>query len=323
MTRNCRNKGPATGSNLLPVIVTCHACGEKGHYANQCRKTTNHNAQGRAYMLRDMNAHQDPNVVTEIKDNKGAENIAAEHLSRIENDETSDDSDVVDNFPGEILMEITTNDTPRFADFENYLVGDVIPKGMTYQQKKKIFSDLKNYFWEDPYFFKSFDFDHLDDSSFPRPPPDPPNVEFLFDLEPNSEEVILAVMNNIDELNEDGCFDPGGNRGKGTRKPNLGGRRAGRLQTRQGTQNFRELPLHYPSWRQMPPKPKAGVMAKIRTQFDLRPHMECNRWPQINVGIQQYLQKIYNGKKAALKERYWVPEEDGSYDLERIRHERP
>ncbi|GJY65444.1 reverse transcriptase domain-containing protein [Tanacetum coccineum] len=64
LTKNCRNKGPATGSNLLPVTVTCHACGEKGHYANQCRKTTNNNAQGRAYMLRDRNAHQDPNVVT-------------------------------------------------------------------------------------------------------------------------------------------------------------------------------------------------------------------------------------------------------------------
>ncbi|GKB92342.1 reverse transcriptase domain-containing protein [Tanacetum coccineum] len=60
-----RNKGPATGSNLLPVIVTCHACGEKGHYANQCQKTTNNNAQGRAYMLRDRNAHQNPNVVTD------------------------------------------------------------------------------------------------------------------------------------------------------------------------------------------------------------------------------------------------------------------
>ncbi|GJY81943.1 putative reverse transcriptase domain-containing protein [Tanacetum coccineum] len=64
LTKNCRNKGPATGSNLLPVTVTCHACGEKGNYANQCRKTTNNNAQGRAYMLRDRNAHQNPNVVT-------------------------------------------------------------------------------------------------------------------------------------------------------------------------------------------------------------------------------------------------------------------
>ncbi|GJZ90755.1 reverse transcriptase domain-containing protein [Tanacetum coccineum] len=64
LTKNCRNKGPATGSNLLPVTVTCHACGEKGHYANQCQNTTNNIAQGRAYMLRDSNAHQNPNVVT-------------------------------------------------------------------------------------------------------------------------------------------------------------------------------------------------------------------------------------------------------------------
>nr|GEX81924.1 ribonuclease H-like domain-containing protein [Tanacetum cinerariifolium] len=49
--------------------------------------------------------------------------------------------------------------------------------------------------------------DHHDDSSFPRPPPEPPDVEFFFDLEPN---LISAVMNNIDKLNEDECFDPGG-----------------------------------------------------------------------------------------------------------------
>ncbi|GJR20264.1 reverse transcriptase domain-containing protein [Tanacetum coccineum] len=90
----------------------------------------------------------------EIKDKKGAENVVTDHLSWIENDGTSDDSDVDDNFPGETLMEITTNETPWFADFANYLVGDVIPKGMTYQQKKKFFSDLKKYFWEDPYLFK-------------------------------------------------------------------------------------------------------------------------------------------------------------------------
>ncbi|GKB23642.1 reverse transcriptase domain-containing protein [Tanacetum coccineum] len=63
-TEDYKKQRPATGSNLLPVTVTCHACGERGHYANQCRKTTNNNAQGIAYMLRDRNAHQDPNVVT-------------------------------------------------------------------------------------------------------------------------------------------------------------------------------------------------------------------------------------------------------------------
>ncbi|GJT97172.1 putative reverse transcriptase domain-containing protein [Tanacetum coccineum] len=64
LSKNCRSKKPATGSNQLPVIVVCHACGEKGHYTNQCQKT-NINAQGRAYMLRDKNAQQDPNVVTD------------------------------------------------------------------------------------------------------------------------------------------------------------------------------------------------------------------------------------------------------------------
>nr|GEV93653.1 hypothetical protein [Tanacetum cinerariifolium] len=57
---------------------------------------------------------------------------------------------------------------------------------------------------------ESSDFDHQDDLSFPRPPLKPPDVESFFDLEPNSGEVISAVKNNIDELNEDKCFDPGG-----------------------------------------------------------------------------------------------------------------
>ncbi|GKC90908.1 reverse transcriptase domain-containing protein [Tanacetum coccineum] len=46
----------------------------------------------------------------EIKDKKGIENVAADHFSRIENDESSHDSDVDDNFPGETLIEINTKD---------------------------------------------------------------------------------------------------------------------------------------------------------------------------------------------------------------------
>ncbi|GKE65984.1 reverse transcriptase domain-containing protein, partial [Tanacetum coccineum] len=74
LTKNCRNKGP--GSNLLPVTGTYHACGEKGHYEKQCRKTTNNNVQGRAYMLRDRNAHKDPNVVTGMF-------LLNQHLARV------------------------------------------------------------------------------------------------------------------------------------------------------------------------------------------------------------------------------------------------
>ncbi|GKB12590.1 putative reverse transcriptase domain-containing protein [Tanacetum coccineum] len=59
LSKNCRNKKPATGSNQLPVTVVCHACGEKGHYTNQCRKT-NIPAQGTTYMAEDRNAQLDP-----------------------------------------------------------------------------------------------------------------------------------------------------------------------------------------------------------------------------------------------------------------------
>ncbi|GJV99980.1 reverse transcriptase domain-containing protein [Tanacetum coccineum] len=62
-TRNCKNKGPAIGSNLQIVSVTCHTCRKKGYSRNQCSKANN-SALGRAFMPRDKNAHQDLNVVT-------------------------------------------------------------------------------------------------------------------------------------------------------------------------------------------------------------------------------------------------------------------
>ncbi|GJV49662.1 hypothetical protein Tco_1439874 [Tanacetum coccineum] len=139
-----------------------------------------------------------------------------------------------------------------------------------------------------------------------------------------------------------GCGGCLGNRGKGTRKPNSDGRswqaayppgdpkpRVKGITDKNGPvpirfefgdretpmplgdhaahwvnylgELVRELPLHYPSLRQMPPERKLRAVAKIG----------------------QHLQKIYNGKKAALKERHWVPEEDGTYEVDRIRRGRP
>ncbi|GKB34302.1 hypothetical protein Tco_0879244 [Tanacetum coccineum] len=51
--------------------------------------------------------------------------------------------------------------------------------------------------------FESFHFDL--DPSFPRPPPEPPDVEISLIDEPDA-----PVINDFDELNEDECFDPGG-----------------------------------------------------------------------------------------------------------------
>nr|GEV80997.1 reverse transcriptase domain-containing protein [Tanacetum cinerariifolium] len=82
--RTVETKRPATGSNLLRVSVTCHACEEKGHYKIQCQKANN-SAQGRAYMLRDRNAHQDPNVVTGMF-------LLNQHLARVLFDSGADKS---------------------------------------------------------------------------------------------------------------------------------------------------------------------------------------------------------------------------------------
>ncbi|GJY05767.1 hypothetical protein Tco_0371707 [Tanacetum coccineum] len=47
--------------------------------------------------------------------------------------------------------------------------------------------------------------DHFNDPSSPRPPPEPPDVEICFDVEPDT-----TVKNDFDELNKDECFDPWG-----------------------------------------------------------------------------------------------------------------
>ncbi|GJR41835.1 putative reverse transcriptase domain-containing protein [Tanacetum coccineum] len=58
------NHNKTEGKKLVELMLLFHQkTVEKGHYTNQCQKT-NINAQGRAYMLRDRNAHQDTNVVT-------------------------------------------------------------------------------------------------------------------------------------------------------------------------------------------------------------------------------------------------------------------
>ncbi|GJR51099.1 reverse transcriptase domain-containing protein [Tanacetum coccineum] len=45
--------------------------------------------------------------------------------------------------------------TPWFADYANYHAGNFIIKGMSTQQKRKFFKDVKHYFWDDPYPFRT------------------------------------------------------------------------------------------------------------------------------------------------------------------------
>ncbi|GKD55926.1 putative reverse transcriptase domain-containing protein, partial [Tanacetum coccineum] len=81
----------------------------KGHYANQCRKTTTNNAQGRANMLRDMNAHQNPNVVTGMF-------LLNQHLARVLFDYRADKSFVSISLASKLNIPPITIDT--FYDIE-------------------------------------------------------------------------------------------------------------------------------------------------------------------------------------------------------------
>ncbi|GJW25709.1 reverse transcriptase domain-containing protein [Tanacetum coccineum] len=94
----------------------------------------------------------------EIRDKKGAENLAADHLSRLENphQDKFENKEINEAFPLETLGSIALKDdsTPWFADFANYHAGKFVIKGMTSQQKNKFFKDVKHYFWDDPFLFK-------------------------------------------------------------------------------------------------------------------------------------------------------------------------
>ncbi|GJR05858.1 reverse transcriptase domain-containing protein [Tanacetum coccineum] len=91
-----------------------------------------------------------------IRDKKGSENLAADHLSRLENPhkDVLENKDINENFPLETLGVISSGSTPWFADYANFHAGNFIVKGMSSQQKKKFFKDVKHYFWDDPYLFR-------------------------------------------------------------------------------------------------------------------------------------------------------------------------
>nr|GEU84224.1 DNA-directed DNA polymerase [Tanacetum cinerariifolium] len=81
-----------------------------------------------------------------VIDTKGAENLAANHLSRLENPHQNvlDPKEINESFPLETLNRVSTHgnqSTSWFANFANYHMGNFIVKGMSSQQKSKFFKD--------------------------------------------------------------------------------------------------------------------------------------------------------------------------------------
>ena len=89
----------------------------------------------------------------EIKDNKGTENLVADHLSRLEG--PSKEIQINNDFLDEQLLVIKNKEpVPWFADFLNYLGERVLPPEFSYQQKNIFFAQMKHYYWEEPNLYK-------------------------------------------------------------------------------------------------------------------------------------------------------------------------
>nr|GEU33179.1 reverse transcriptase domain-containing protein [Tanacetum cinerariifolium] len=83
-----------------------------------------------------------------IRDKKRSENLTPDHLSRLENPhkDVFENKDINENFPLETLGSISSGSTPWFAHIANFHARNFIKKGLTSQQKKNIFKDVKHYF---------------------------------------------------------------------------------------------------------------------------------------------------------------------------------
>ena len=71
--------------------------------------------------------------------------MVANHLSRLESDKRIEDiTEIKESFPDEQLLVMEAH-FPWYADFVNYLACNVLPFGLSSQQKKKPLHDVKLY----------------------------------------------------------------------------------------------------------------------------------------------------------------------------------
>ncbi|KAL2252707.1 UNVERIFIED_CONTAM: Retrovirus-related Pol polyprotein from transposon 17.6, partial [Sesamum indicum] len=86
-----------------------------------------------------------------IKDKKGAENLVADHLSRLIIDGHS--PPLKDEFPDEQLL-ATQGIIPWYADLVNFLATNAMPNDLSRAKREKFRSNAKYYVWDDPHLWK-------------------------------------------------------------------------------------------------------------------------------------------------------------------------
>ncbi|GJU26026.1 reverse transcriptase domain-containing protein [Tanacetum coccineum] len=150
------------GTDKLPIIISKELKDEEKAALLKCIRTT---PLSSIFLLSKMLSRDcsgrfsySKNLMSLFVIKKGAENLAADHLSRLENPHQGDHEkkEITETFSLETLEMISfhgDSSTPWFSDIANYHAGNFIVKGMS-SQKKKFFKDVKRYFWDDPYLFR-------------------------------------------------------------------------------------------------------------------------------------------------------------------------
>ncbi|KAL9347384.1 hypothetical protein Peur_058750 [Populus x canadensis] len=101
----------------------------------------------------------------EIKDKKGTENVVVDHLSRLTIDSTSNITPIDDYFPDESSLFVAS--IPWSANIDNFLTSGFLLAHWNTQDKRNFLSEVKSFYWDDPYLFK-----YCPDQIFQRSIPD-------------------------------------------------------------------------------------------------------------------------------------------------------
>ena len=71
--------------------------------------------------------------------------------------EFGEKAEIDDTFLDDHVLAASQNLIPWFADFTNYLASDIVPSDLSFHQRKKFMHDVKKFFWDEPYLYRSFD----------------------------------------------------------------------------------------------------------------------------------------------------------------------
>ena len=92
------------------------------------------------------------NLTLRSKIKKGSDNVIADYPSHIPNAPFS--LSIKENFLDEKLLSVSVD--PWYADIVNYLVTKETPSFWSKQDKYKFLSQVKYFYWDDPYLFKYY-----------------------------------------------------------------------------------------------------------------------------------------------------------------------